>query len=176
MFSQDSTQGHCMLGLLPLEKKFLEASAIPEGTCGRGEGLAFLVTSPFCSRPRSHATPEQPHLRNQVTTRQKSLIPSWAPVNAVCNVAKSSTSPQPEEPQRETTISEHIWTHAHRELQVQAALASGRLHHGLPQGSVPWSFHSQKSSLWPQWQLSVPSPAPKAQQDASPLHHLKFPF
>lgn len=35
-----STQGRFMLGLFSLEKRFWKSQAIPEGSCGRGEGLA----------------------------------------------------------------------------------------------------------------------------------------
>lgn len=80
-------------GCYPLRKSSGRVSNTRRGLW-EGGGLGhFLGTSPFCSRPRSHSTPEQPHLRNQVTTRRKSMLPSWTPVKGVCSMTRGLIQP-----------------------------------------------------------------------------------
>lgn len=106
----------------------------------------FLVTSHFVQGHLPKPMPEQPHLRNRVTTRQKTLIPHRTPVKAVHSVAESSSSPQPEKPQQETSHPQRIWTQAHTRLRVQATLASIRLCHVSMAGIHPLVF--SQPEIW----------------------------
>lgn len=157
-------------GCYPLRNSSGRVSNTRRGLWERGGLGHFLGTSPFCSRPRSHSTPEQPHLRNQVTTRRKSMLPSWTPGKGVCSMTRGLIQPTAggatKKDQPPLSTSGHKHTHSFRSRLLQLPGAYPMF---LREGSVPWSFHSQKSSLWPQGQLSVPSPTPKPQQDASPL-------
>lgn len=137
---------------------------------GEGRAWPFPGHQPILFKATDLHHSEESHLRNDVTIKQKTLLPDWTIVKAACRVAESLPNDSLRSHSGRQSSSECTWLQANRPLQVLAAPASMRLHRDVSPHVL-----TARNPVFGHKEI-IPFPAPKAQQDTSPLPHLRLPF